>query len=326
MTPSLSTKPLLLTLDDNTGLRTGLERCTQWEPGACSVRHFPDGESYVRILSACAQRDVIIQCGLHAPDRKIMALLFCAATLKELGARSVGLVAPYLAYMRQDCRFHEGEAVSSRLFAQLVSHYFDWLITVDPHLHRHRELGEIYSIPARAISSTASMARWIREHVDQPLLIGPDSESEQWVSAVARLADAPFLVLNKIRRGDNDVQVSVPDVEKWRGHTPVLVDDIISTGHTLLETLAHLRHARMRPAVCVAAHGLFSDSVEKKLGACEKLNTGKTLSTYEQLLAGGADRIVTTNSVPHDSNAIDLSDVIAAAVDAFLTSHTPAPA
>lgn len=296
-------KPLLLTLDDNVHLRAGLEWRNQWERGECIVRHFPDGESYVRVLSACAQRDVIILCGLHEPDRRILPLLFCADTLKELGARSIGLVAPYLAYMRQDRRFHDGEAISSRLFARLISQHFDWLVTVDPHLHRYRNLGEIYSIPNRVISATAVIAQWIQQQVAQPLLIGPDSESEQWVSAVAKLADAPYLVLNKIRRGDNDVQVSVPDVEKWREHTPVLVDDIISTGHTLLETIAHLQDAHMRPAVCVAVHGLFANSA------------------YEKLLTSGAERVATTNSVPHVSNAIDLSELLAAPVSDFLKSQ-----
>lgn len=296
-------KPLLLTIDDNVHLRAGLEWHNQWERGECIVRHFPDGESYVRVLSECAQRDVIILCGLHNPDRRILPLLFCADTLKEMGARSVGLIAPYLAYMRQDQRFHEGEAISSRLFARLISQHFDWLVTVDPHLHRYRDLSEIYSIPNHLISATTLIAQWIQQHVEKPVLIGPDSESEQWVAAVARLAHAPYLILNKIRRGDTDVEVSVPDVDKWRTHTPVLVDDIISTGHTLLETIAHLQDAQMHPAVCIAVHGLFANNA------------------YERILTSGAERIVTTNSVPHISNAIDLSDLLATPVADFLKSQ-----
>jgi hypothetical protein len=81
-------------------------------------------------------RDIVLVCTLNDPDSKTLALLFAARNAKELGARSVGLVAPYLGYMRQDRRFREGEAITSAHFAALVSSSFDWLVTVDPHLHR----------------------------------------------------------------------------------------------------------------------------------------------------------------------------------------------
>lgn len=297
-------KLLLITLDDNLALRNGLLGKSFFDAGHCEVRHFPDGESYVRVLSACAGRDVVIQCGLQNPDRIVLPLLFCADTLRELGARSVGLLTPYLAYMRQDRRFHDGEAISSRLFARLVSSHFDWLVTVDPHLHRFHALGEIYSIPARTLKAAPLLARWISKNVAQPLLIGPDSESEQWVSAVAQLAGAPFIVLEKTRHSDRDVDVSVPDVERWKNHTPVLVDDIVSTGHTMLETISHLRAEGMRSPVCVAVHGLFSEAADEKL------------------MAGGALRIVTTNSVAHASNVIDLSEAIVAAITDVLDVRT----
>ncbi|WP_164119514.1 ribose-phosphate pyrophosphokinase-like domain-containing protein, partial [Stenotrophomonas maltophilia] len=84
---------------------------------------------------------------LAQPNEKILPLIFAAATARELGAARVGLVAPYLAYMRQDRRFNPGEAVTSRQMAHLVSGAFDWMVTVDPHLHRYSDLSEIYSIP-----------------------------------------------------------------------------------------------------------------------------------------------------------------------------------
>lgn len=288
-------KPLLITLDGNIALEQGLLAGAAFERGDCQVRHFPDGETYVRVLSDCRQRDVILLCSLHQPDRVVMPLLFCADTLRELGARSVGLIAPYLAYMRQDQRFQEGEAITSRSFAKLISAHCDWLITVDPHLHRYHSLSEIYSIPARSLSAAPLLADWIRTEVPQPVLIGPDSESEQWVAAIAALAKVPYVILNKIRHGDREVEISIPDVERWRACTPVLVDDIISTGHTLLETIAHLRAAQLRTPVCVAVHGLFAEQAQEKLQGA------------------GVLQVVTSNSVAHPTNTIDLSQLLAAA-------------
>src|SRR5690606_18318447 len=90
-----------------------------------------------------------------------------------------------------------------------------------------------------------------------PLLVGPDSESGQWVSAVARAAGVPYIVLRKTRRGDHDVSVSVPDVERHRHRTPVLIDDIISTARTMIETVVHLKRAGLRPPVCIGVHAVF---------------------------------------------------------------------
>ena len=142
-----------------------------------------------------------------------------------------------------------------------------------------------------SIGRSHSKPPWKR--IDQPLIVGPDSESEQWVSVVGGLAEAPWIVLNKVRRGDRDVVVSVPEVERWSGCTPVLVDDIISTGRTMIETVAHLRRAGMKSPVCVGVHGVFSDSA------------------VAELLDAGADRVVTSSTIPRETSVIDLCEAIA---------------
>ena len=292
-------KPLLLALDTNTALRDAMLASKQFDLGDCTVRNFPDGESYVRILSECAQRDVVILCTLHQPDSRIMPLLFCVETLRELGAKSVGLVAPYLAYMRQDIRFHAGEAVNAKIFANLIGAHVDWLVTVDPHLHRIHDLAEVYSIPQRTLTAVPLLAQWLEREIKQPLLIGPDSESEQWVSSVAKMAHAPYIILEKIRRGDRDVQIALPDLQRYREHTPVLIDDIISTGHTMIAVIAQLRSVNLPKPVCAAVHGLFAEKAEEKL------------------LAAGAQRIVTCNTIAHRSNAIDVTELLVGVIDDF---------
>lgn len=272
----------------------------QAEVGQLDYRQFPDGESYLRIDSTAAGRDCLLVCSLHNPNPRFLPLIFAAEVLRELGARRIALVAPYLCYMRQDKRFQAGECITSRHFASLISRSFDFLITVDPHLHRYNSLDEIYGIPTMALTSAESVAQWLQKTVKKPLLLGPDSESEQWVAEVARLANAPFEVLEKVRSGDLDVEVSVPHVQQYLDHTPVLVDDIISSGRTLLQTLEHLQKAGMKPAVCIGTHGLFG------AGAWELLKAAHTHS------------VVTSNSVPHPSNAIDLSPALAKGLKQWL--------
>lgn len=293
-------RPILFDLNNSGDLFTGLCHELNAEAGQLNRRHFPDGESYLQVVSPVSGRSAVVLCSLNRPDEKLLPLIFLAETLKELGAGQVILVAPYLAYMRQDHRFNPGECVSSVHFARLISQSFDALVTVDPHLHRYHSLDQIYFIPSAVVASAEPVARWIQQQVYRPLLIGPDSESEQWVAQVAALAGAPCEVLEKQRHGDRSVTVSVPHPERYKGHTPVLLDDIISSGRTLLETLNHLQQAGMPPAVCIASHALFDDTVFRELQQ-------------------RTQQLITCNTVSHPSNAIDLSALLADAVQRFLT-------
>ena len=251
-------------------------------------RRFPDGESYVRLGDSCDNSRVIIVTNLHQPDDKMLQLYFLCETLRELGADRIELIAPYLPYMRQDIRFKSGEGITSRYFAKWVSQFVDRLITVDPHLHRYNSLNEIYSIDTELIHSSDTISQWISENIENPILIGPDSESEQWVSAVADKTGCPFLVLEKIRRGDRDVEVSVPDAERYQECTPVLVDDIISTGRTMLQTAVHLKNAGMKKPLCIGVHAVCSDL------------------DYQTLKEGYVEAVVSCNTIPHESNGIDI--------------------
>ncbi len=282
---------LLFNLDSDPQLADQLARLTGAEPGQLNRRNFPDLESYLRVDSDCRGRSCIILCNLFQPNDKILPLLFLAETLRELEAASIALVTPYLSYMRQDIRFRPGECVSARPFARLLSDYVDFLVTVDPHLHRIHSLDEVYSIPSRVVRAAPLIASWVRSQVEKPLFIGPDSESEQWVSEVAELAGAPCLVMEKIRHGDRDVEVTVPELRDWQDYTPVLVDDIISSGRTMLSTLGQLQNGDLRRGCCIGVHGIFADQAWQEL----------------QRVAD----VVTTTTIPHPSNRIDISEALA---------------
>lgn len=298
--PEEPLRPLLLCFEGRAPFAASLARQAGLDETPVGLHRFPDGESLVRIDARVAGRDCIVFCTLKEPDSILFPLLSAAATARELGARSVGLLAPYLAYMRQDKRFNAGEAVSSRPFAQLISTHFDWLVTVDPHLHRYPRLDSIYRLPNTVVSAVPLMAEWVRRNVDRPLLVGPDSESLQWVGAVAELAGAPFVVLEKRRNGDTDVDIAVPDIERWRDRTPVLVDDILSTGQTLSQTVRGLRAQGLAAPLCLAVHAVFAGAAEQRLAEA------------------GAARLVTANTIVHPTNAVDLTAPVAHALRTHL--------
>lgn len=293
-------KTLIFSYPDNETISNTIARQLNAPMGDVVFRSFPDQETYLQIKSDVKDKYIIIVCSLFHPNEKIIPLLFFAKTAKDLGAKSVGLIAPYLSYMRQDKRFLPGESINSRIFGDLISHYYDWLITVDPHLHRHKALCEIYSIKTAVLHSTNLIADWISHHVQKPVIVGPDAESSQWVKAVAKKANAPFLILEKIRRGDRDVEISVPNIHHYLNHTPVLVDDIISTARTMIETIKHLHHAKMPPAVCICVHAVFANHA------------------YQDLLHAGIHQVITCNSIAHESNVIDISPILIDSIKKFL--------
>lgn len=286
---------LLFAMPGNEALSDELVKIGACEAGTLDARRFPDGESYVRIRSGVAGRRTAILCTLARPDERVLALLFAAREMKSLGALSVTLIAPYLPYMRQDIRFNPGEALTSRHFAELISREFDALVTVDPHLHRYAALEQVYDIPALALAAAPLLAAWVRANVTMPVIVGPDAESEQWVSEIAAAADAPFVLLEKRRLGDRQVQLSVPPLGEWRQCHPVIVDDVISSGATALAALHCLAAAGLRTPACLAVHALFSNNAEAQIVAA-------------------TTALISTNSVPHATNGVTIAPLIASAL------------
>lgn len=289
-------KPVILAASGNEALAAKLAARLDFQLGAATLRRFPDGESYVRIESPVKERDVVVVCTLDRPDDKFLPLIFLAATARDLGAARVGLVCPYLAYMRQDKRFRDGEGVTSVYFAGAMGRSFDWIVTVDPHLHRRHSLSEIYPIPIIEAHAAPLIADWIRTHVASPVVVGPDAESAQWVGAVAADAGAKHLVLQKHRSGDREVEISPLRPSDRDLGMPVILDDIISSGETTAVAVKRLREAGYPAPYCLAVHGIFADR------------------SRERVKEAGAREIVTTNTIPHPSNAVDVSGLLAEAV------------
>ncbi|NVE95996.1 ribose-phosphate diphosphokinase [Altererythrobacter lutimaris] len=290
-------KPLIFPLHAADALMADLFTQGSFDIGEIEHRRFPDGESYIRLVSPVDDRAVIILCTLNRPDERVMALLLAADAAREHGAHQVGLIAPYLAYMRQDQAFLEGEAVSAQTFGAMLSRHFDWLVTLEPHLHRIRRLSEVFSIPARAAEATLPIGDWVATNVERPFLIGPDSESAPWIERIATHIGVPFAVMTKQRLSDRKVRITGKLAGLQQDMTPVIVDDIVSSGGTMSEIIAQTAHATNRPAIYVAVHAL-ADQLPERV-------------THSQAF----DRLVSCTSVPHPSNAIDISGPLLAEAD-----------
>jgi ribose-phosphate pyrophosphokinase len=266
------------------------------------VHHFPDGESKLLLPSTLPEHLVICQT-LDRPNEKLVELMLTAAAAREMGAKSITLVAPYLCYMRQDKAFRPGEVVSQKVIGRFLSDHFDALITVDAHLHRIKQLSQAVPLQsALNLNATEAMGRFLHDNCQQPLLVGPDAESEQWVAAIAKEARLDYCIGQKNRLGDRDVDVRLPEYE-FTGRDIVLIDDVASTGHTLEKAATELVGRATASVSVLVTHALFVDD------ACSRLELA------------GVKNIWSCDSIPHPSNCLSLAPVLAAGLRQLLNEH-----
>ncbi len=284
--------PLILAFPAYQILADRLAAETGYEVFPVAIHSFPDEESLVCLPPELPEH-VIFFCSLDHPNRKLVELGFAAATARELGARHLTLVAPYLCYMRQDKAFQEGQAISQRIVGNWLGDWFDTIITVDAHLHRIHSLNEVIG-PAKAFNLSAAQL-WLdllRHRVDQPILIGPDQESRQWVKKIAEATGLDYAVAHKQRLGDRTVQIELPEMSV-ADRTVILVDDVVSSGHTLAVIADLLKKAGAAHIECLVTHALFINSAEQLL-----TNSGIT-------------QIISSDSIPHSSNGVYLAPLLA---------------
>ncbi len=269
----------------------------QIESDQIQIHHFPDGESLITLperLPEC----VIIYESLNNPNQKLIELLFAARGARNSKVKNLILIAPYLAYMRQDKCFRPGQVVSQKVIGTFLSELFDSLITIDAHLHRINNLSQI--LPGcRAINLTTSAltANFIVEHFPYaPFLLGPDEESLQWVAGIAKNAGLEYGVCKKIRYGDKNVNVTLPNVNLRNRHV-ILIDDIASTGYTLAAAAQELRKSGINHIDCIITHALFAKGALKLLKE------------------SGIKHIITSDTISHSTNKIFIAPIVAKALE-----------
>lgn len=257
-----------------------------------STHYFPDGEVRINIPEKLPEKIIVFR-SLDSPNNKLIELLLVAETARTLGVKHITLIAPYLCYMRQDIAFHAGDAISQRIVGSYLSRLFDRIITVDPHLHRINHLDEVMHESENVVLSASTIiGNYVAAHINDAILIGPDEESEQWVSSAAKSSSLKYYIATKQRHGDRDVDISLPDLNV-SDKTLVLMDDVISTGHTLSKTANVLLGQGAKKIYCIATHVLLSET------------------DMQNLLSAGVEAIFSTDSIDHVTNVISLSQLIA---------------
>ncbi len=285
----------LLYFDDEAPFALRLADLAGLMPQVIERHRFPDGELKLRLPASLPSRVVMLR-SLHDPNEKLIELLLAAQTARELGAEHLTLVAPYLAYMRQDMAFQAGEVVSQRIVGKWLASLFDALITVDPHLHRVATLEEAVPVHEGVVLSGAPLlGDLIAQHLGHPFLMGPDQESAQWVAKAALRHGFDHAVCQKVRHGDQSVDIALPQVNV-RGRAVVLLDDVASSGRTVARATALLLAQGAASVDVAVTHALFAGDA------------------FQVLLDAGVSQVWSTDCIAHSSNAVSVAPAIAHAL------------
>ena len=292
---------LLLHVDEDQAMAERLARAAGLDCALIQRHRFPDGELKLR-LPASLPGQVVVLRSLDQPNEKLVELLLAARSARTLGATHLTLVAPYLAYMRQDIAFNPGEVVSQQVVGRFLGELFDAVITVDPHLHRIERLEQAIPVAQAVVLSGAPLlAELLARELEHPVLIGPDAESAQWIYQAARVHGFDHGVCHKDRHGDRDVTIRLPDLPV-QGRAVVVLDDVASSGRTLAGATRLLLAAGAASVDVAVTHALFAGDA------------------LDVIRAAGVRHVWSTDCVHHASNAVSVAPALAHALRSVLSS------
>ena len=262
-----------------------------WEYSSLNVKRFPDGELYVKFDVNLKNKNVVLVQTLHPPNEALLELILASHTAKDLGCKKLTLVIHYLAYIRQDKRFNAGESVSSKIVGRLLS-VADEVITIDPHLHRFKSLSEVFKTKTIKLSANDLIQDYISKRFASPVIIGPDAESYQWARSIANKINASAAILEKERLSSSKVVEKLNSEVSVEDKDVLIIDDIISTGHTILEVIRIIRKMKPKSINIVGIHGIFTDR------------------SVLDFIKEYSDSIATTNTINNSFAKIDVSGLI----------------
>ncbi len=229
------------------------------------VRKFPDGEVYIRLPESIeGDISILFSCLGNRPNEGLVETVFALKSLEDYGAEKHILVIPYMPYARQDEVFSFGEVVSIKILDKIFRTFgVDALVTVDMHLHRFKTINEVFRFKAINTTVVPELARYVAEvYGNDVQIVAPDEEAEQWAKIASKEIGSDYIVLEKIRHGDEHVEISGLKEVKEK---VLIIDDIISTGTTIAETAKLARQLGAKTIVVACAHALLVGDAEGKI-------------------------------------------------------------
>jgi ribose-phosphate pyrophosphokinase len=255
-----------------------------------TTTRFPDTECYTRIDSEKLDDDVVIVQNTY-PDSNLIEMFLLQDAVKKMGAKTITLVIPYFGYARQDRVFKPGEPESAKVMAKHLGMVCDRVITID--IHKETVLDH-FDCPHRDLKAASAIAdQFKNKGID--LVLSPDLGAKNRAQSVGERMGVPYDHLEKIRLSGSDVKIS-PAKMDCKGKNILIVDDMISTGGTIVAAKQALKEAGAKSVSVACTHGIFVNNALERL-------TGNSL-----------DAVLCCNTLENKVSHISVAGIIADAL------------
>lgn len=240
--------------------------------GRRDLNHFPDGESHVQILESVRGRDIyILQSTCYPVNEHLMEMLVMIDACRRASAQRITAILPYYGYARQEKKSTGREPITAKLVANLLTTAgANRVVAIDLHSPAIQGFFDIEMIHLTVIPM---LANYVRTHIDlqNAVLVTPDTGRVKVAEKYANLLNLPLVVMHKRRSGEQGEEVEVSAiVGSVEGKRPIIVDDIIATGSTILTSTKALLDVGALPNITVVGmHGVFSPPAEQNLAIPE---------------------------------------------------------
>ena len=283
---------VIISDDQNSPLAKKISLDLHAEYKNIELRIFADGESKIRLDNMAKKNCIIIHSTYPPTDQHLMQLFMIMYKCKEDGAKDICVVSPYLAYTRQDKIFVDGEIITINLVGKILACLgITKLITIDTH--KPNALN--YSFATIDLTAIPSLSSYVKHNLtmNNPIVISPDEGGIERAKKFAGLINANSLSLVKTRdRFTGDVSISLLDQGPLKNCDALIVDDMISTGTSIMKTIELLKKYHIGDVYAICTHALLLDDAKQKL------------------LNAGIKEVISTNSIPNEFAKVDLSSVI----------------
>lgn len=283
---------VIISDDQNSPLAKKISLDLHAEYKNIELRIFADGESKIRLDNMAKKNCIIIHSTYPPTDQHLMQLFMIMYKCKEDGAKDICVVSPYLAYTRQDKIFVDGEIITIKLVGKILACLgITKLITIDSH--KPNALN--YSFATIDLTAIPSLSSYVKHNLtmNNPIVISPDEGGIERAKKFAGLINANSLSLVKTRdRFTGDVSISLLDQGPLKNCDALIVDDMISTGASIMKTIELLKKYHIGNVYAICTHALLLDDAKQKL------------------LNAGIKEVISTNSIPNEFAKVDLSSVI----------------
>ena len=249
-------------------------------------KRFPDDEFYVRILDDISGEHVIIVQTSY-PDHNIVELFLLQNAVEESGANEISVVIPYFGYARQDKKFQDGEPISAKAMANLISLNADRVITVDPH---KEHILDFFSTSAYSCSAVPELAKYLKDK-DIDMILAPDKGALERAKQASEIIECDFDYMDKTRIDDSTIEIK-PKKLNAQNKNVAIIDDIISTGGTMAKSIQQLKKHGAKNVFVACTHGLFAGDATKILGSA------------------GCNEIISTDTIQSDFTKVKISPCI----------------